>query len=84
LNVALQFAWHKLLHMYTGDEQTIVGTIISGRDIPVEGIESSVGLYINTLPLTVQWKQTDNVVTVLQNIQKDVADLNSHSAVSLA
>ncbi|AOM39757.1 non-ribosomal peptide synthetase [Xenorhabdus hominickii] len=84
LNVALQFAWHKLLHIYTGDEQTIVGTTISGRDVPVEGIESSVGLYINTLPLVVQWKQTDSVVTVLQYIQKDIADLNSHSAVSLA
>ncbi|PHM54491.1 non-ribosomal peptide synthetase [Xenorhabdus sp. KK7.4] len=84
LNVALQFAWHKLLHIYTADEQTIVGTTVSGRDIPVEGIESSVGLYINTLPLAVQWKQTDSVVTVLQHIQKNIADLNSHSAVSLA
>ncbi|MBS9439998.1 non-ribosomal peptide synthetase, partial [Photorhabdus noenieputensis] len=42
LNVALQFAWHKLLHSYTGDEQTIVGTTVSGRDVPVDGIESSV------------------------------------------
>ena len=44
LNVALQFAWHKLLHTYTGDDQTIVGATVSGRDIPVDGIESSVGL----------------------------------------
>ncbi|WP_047686740.1 condensation domain-containing protein, partial [Xenorhabdus sp. NBAII XenSa04] len=50
LNVALQFAWHKLLHSYSGDKQTIVGTTVSGRDVPVEGIEASVGLYINTLP----------------------------------
>ncbi|MDC9590220.1 amino acid adenylation domain-containing protein [Xenorhabdus sp. XENO-10] len=84
LNVALQFAWHKLLHSYTGDEQTIVGTTVSGRDVPVEGIESSVGLYINTLPLAVQWTQTDSVAAVLQDIQKDIATLNSHSAVSLA
>ncbi|MCC8379600.1 non-ribosomal peptide synthetase [Xenorhabdus sp. PB30.3] len=84
LNVVLQFAWHKLLHIYTADEQTIVGTTVSGRDIPVEGIESSVGLYINTLPLAVQWKQTDSIVTVLQHIQKNIADLNSHNAVSLA
>ncbi|WP_340610738.1 non-ribosomal peptide synthetase [Xenorhabdus bharatensis] len=84
LNVALQFAWHKLLHIYTADEQTIVGTTVSGRDIPVAGIESSVGLYINTLPLAVQWKQTDSIVAVLQHIQKNIADLNSHSAVSLA
>ncbi|WP_298776758.1 condensation domain-containing protein, partial [uncultured Shewanella sp.] len=55
LNVAMQFAWHKLLQVYTGDEQTIVGTTVSGRDMPVDGIASSVGLYINTLPLMVRW-----------------------------
>ncbi|WP_139292531.1 non-ribosomal peptide synthetase, partial [Xenorhabdus thuongxuanensis] len=84
LNVVLQFAWHKLLHSYIGDEQTIVGTTVSGRDVPVDGIESSVGLYINTLPLTVQWIQTDSVAAILQEIQKDIAALNSHSAISLA
>ncbi|MBS9435527.1 condensation domain-containing protein, partial [Photorhabdus hainanensis] len=84
LNVALQFAWHKLLHSYTSDAQTIVGTTVSGRDVPVDGIESSVGLYINTLPLMVQWHPTDSVATVLRDIQKNIAVLNSHSAVSLA
>jgi amino acid adenylation domain-containing protein len=85
LNVALQFAWHKLLQSYSGDNQTIVGTTVSGRDVPVEGIESSVGLYINTLPLMVDWEQEDlTVAAVLQGIQRDIAALNSHSAVSLA
>uniref|UniRef100_UPI001FE65A73 non-ribosomal peptide synthetase n=1 Tax=Xenorhabdus indica TaxID=333964 RepID=UPI001FE65A73 len=84
LNVALQFAWHKLLHSYSGDKQTIVGTTVSGRDVPVEGIEASVGLYINTLPLMVQWENTQTVADVLQAIQNDIAALNSHSAVSLA
>ncbi|PHM40752.1 non-ribosomal peptide synthetase [Xenorhabdus szentirmaii] len=84
LNVALQFAWNKLLHSYTGDGHTIVGTTVSGRDVPVEGIESSVGLYINTLPLMVQWEQTDSIAAVLQNIQQDIAALNSHSTVSLS
>ncbi|OTA15882.1 peptide synthase [Xenorhabdus vietnamensis] len=84
LNVMLQFAWHKLLHSYTGDEQTIVGTTVSGRDVPVEGIDSSVGLYINTLPLMVQWHKTNSIINVLQDIQQDIAALNSHSAISLA
>ncbi|WP_255296182.1 non-ribosomal peptide synthetase, partial [Xenorhabdus cabanillasii] len=84
LNVVLQFAWHKLLHSYSRDEQTIVGTTVSGRDVPVDGIEASVGLYINTLPLMVQWENTQTVADVLQAIQHDIAALNSHSAVSLA
>jgi hypothetical protein len=68
LNVAVQFAWHKLLHIYSGDEQTIVGTTVAGRDLPVDGIESSVGLYINTLPLTVDWDNSISVSAILNKI----------------
>ncbi len=84
LNVAVQFAWHKLLHIYSGDEQTIVGTTVSGRDLPVDGIESSVGLYINTLPLTVDWDNSVSVSAILNNIQKSIAEINSYNNVSLA
>ncbi|PCJ98668.1 MAG: non-ribosomal peptide synthetase, partial [Alteromonadaceae bacterium] len=84
LNVALQFAWHKLLQTYTRDEQTIVGTTVSGRDIPVAGIESSVGLYINTLPLAIDWQENASAATMLHAIQQQIAALNSHSSISLA
>ncbi|MCO7224350.1 non-ribosomal peptide synthetase [Pleionea sp. CnH1-48] len=84
LSVAVQFAWHKLLHLHTQDEQTIVGTTVSGRDIPVEGIETSVGLYINTLPLVVDWHDDRNVEQILLNIHQSSADLNSYSNIPLA
>ncbi|WJG11186.1 non-ribosomal peptide synthetase [Aliiglaciecola sp. LCG003] len=84
LNVALQFAWHKLLQYYTNDDQTVVGTTVSGRDIDVDGIESSVGLYINTLPLLVRWESKKTISEILQAIQLDIAALNSYSSVSLA
>lgn len=85
LNVATQFAWHKLLQTYSGDSETTVGTTVSGRDVPVPKVESSVGLYINTLPLLVDW--SDAALTVkdaLLSIQSEIAALNSHSEVSLA
>ncbi|WP_244175766.1 condensation domain-containing protein, partial [Xenorhabdus vietnamensis] len=84
LNATVQFAWHKLLHIYTGDEQTLVGSTVSGRDVPVDGIGASVGLYINTLPLRVQWEQTASIASILQNIQRSIALLNSYSAMPLA
>ena len=84
LNVALQFAWHKLLHHYTRDEQTLVGTTVSGRDIPVTGIQSSVGLYINTLPLCMNWPEEASIAEQLQQLQQHIAELNTHSTMSLA
>ncbi|MBD8514254.1 amino acid adenylation domain-containing protein [Photobacterium sp. CAU 1568] len=84
LNAAVQFGWHKVLQVYTRDEQTIVGTTVSGRDIPVSGIENSVGLFINTLPLSVDWESAETAGNVLQRLQKNIASLNTYSAVPLA
>ncbi|MFT6504078.1 MAG: tyrocidine synthetase-3, partial [Crocinitomicaceae bacterium] len=84
VNAVMQFAWHKLMQTYTGDEQTIVGTTVSGRDIPIDGIETSVGLYANTLPLVVNWNKGDKIKDVLHAIQESVALMNSHGSVSLA
>ncbi|RXJ69818.1 hypothetical protein CS022_23660 [Veronia nyctiphanis] len=84
LNAAVQFAWHKLIQIYTGSDQTLVGTTVSGRDLPVQDIESSVGLFINTLPLSVNWLPGQSIAEVLRSIQTQIANLNSHSGVDLS
>ncbi|WP_268225902.1 condensation domain-containing protein, partial [Sinomicrobium oceani] len=84
VNAIAQFAWHKLLQTYSGNTQSIVGTIISGRDLPIEGIESSVGLFINTLPLVIDWDNNDPVKAQLQQVQKRITALNSNSFADLA
>ncbi|NDB85333.1 MAG: gramicidin biosynthesis protein, partial [Alphaproteobacteria bacterium] len=43
-NAILQFAWHKVLSVYGGSKQTIVGVTVSGRNLPIDHIEQSVGL----------------------------------------
>eukprot|EP01132_Coremiostelium_polycephalum_P002165 gene2165-2665_t len=76
----LQFVWHYVLHVYGGGTHTVVGTTISGRNIPVD-IERSVGLYINTLPLIVDHSE-NNTLTVVQsilNIQSKVCEMIDRS-----
>jgi amino acid adenylation domain-containing protein/non-ribosomal peptide synthase protein (TIGR01720 family) len=84
LNTLLQFAWHKLIHTYTQDATTIVGTTVSGRDIPMIGIDTSVGLYINTLPLIVHWDNTDTIADQLHTLQQQLINLKQHHVVDLA
>ena len=84
LNVLLQFAWHRLINVYTRDEQTIVGTTVAGRGLPIDGIEQSVGLYINTLPLIIDWSGELNILQQLQAIHQAIMELNNYSYVSLA
>ena len=84
LNTLVQFAWHKLIQLYTGDNQTMVGTTLSGRSIPVVGIDNSVGLYINTLPLIMSWEDENSVQAQLQACESQLSELNDHSFVELA
>jgi amino acid adenylation domain-containing protein/non-ribosomal peptide synthase protein (TIGR01720 family) len=84
LNVIVQLAWHKILQIYSNAAQSIVGTTISGRDLPIEGIEESVGLYINTLPLVVDWDHDNSVLAQLHEVQRRVGELNAHGFADLA
>ncbi|WP_083704450.1 non-ribosomal peptide synthetase [Serratia oryzae] len=84
LNVMLQFVWHKLLHIYSRQEVTLVGTTVSGRNLPIDGIEDSVGLYINTLPLRVDWDNDHSCLQQLQEIQRSLNELDEYCYQPLA
>ncbi|MCX7121890.1 MAG: amino acid adenylation domain-containing protein [Gammaproteobacteria bacterium] len=84
LNTLVQFAWHKLIQIYTGDNKTIVGTTVSGRALPIKGIDYSVGLYINTLPFIISWEDNKNILQQLQEFESQIAGANDHSFVELA
>lgn len=85
LHSILQFVWHKVLHVYGSGRQTIVGTTVSGRNLPIDGIERSVGLYINTLPLIVDHAEQNGlcVLDALELIQGKVIEMNSRSNIEL-
>ena len=83
INVVVQFVWNKLIQIYSSSLKTIVGTIVSGRDLPIEGIENSVGLYINTLPLVLDWNNDNSIITQLHQIQQKITELNTNSFADL-
>ncbi|UHO38305.1 amino acid adenylation domain-containing protein [Chryseobacterium capnotolerans] len=83
VNAILQYLWHQQLRIYSGLSTTVVGTTVSGRSLPVEGIESSAGLYINTLPLIVTHEE-ERVVDHIKEIQNRISDINTHSDINLA
>ncbi|QFU92989.1 non-ribosomal peptide synthetase [Amycolatopsis sp. YIM 10] len=85
LHSVLQFVWHKVLHAIGGGNTTVVGTIVSGRNLPVDGIEHSAGLYINTLPLIVDHDEQAgrSVAEAVRDIQATVNTMNTKSIVEL-
>nr|CCA29203.1 non-ribosomal peptide synthetase/polyketide synthase [Myxococcus xanthus] len=84
-NVLLQYAWHKALSIFGRSAQTVVGTVVAGRDLPVDHIELSVGLHLNTLPLRVRHTSPASTLREeLLRLQGDVNDINQRSTIDLA
>ena len=50
-NTIIQGAWALLLSRYTGERDVVFGASVSGRPPELQGVESMVGLFINTLPV---------------------------------
>jgi len=84
-NALFQFIWHKIFSIYSNTKQTIIGTTVSGRNIPVPNVEKVVGCFINTLPLIVNHQNNDiNVIDKIKEIQENIHELNINSNVKLA
>jgi amino acid adenylation domain-containing protein/non-ribosomal peptide synthase protein (TIGR01720 family) len=54
LNTLIQGAWALLLSCYSGEEEVLFGVTVSGRPTDLPGVETMIGLFLNTLPLRVR------------------------------
>jgi len=78
LNTLLQGAWALVLSRYSGEDDVLFGAVVSGRPAALEGVESMVGLFINTLPVRVQAPGAEGVLDWLQRLQAEQAELREY------
>lgn len=69
VNTVVQGAWALLLSRYTDDQNVVFGATGSGRPVELKGIESMVGLFINTLPVRVQVEPDRLLLPWLKDLQ---------------
>ncbi len=69
INTLVQLAWGVLLQRYSGDRQVVFGAVISGRSAEVEEIERMVGLFINTIPVVVNFEGETELGELIEKIQ---------------
>ncbi|MEA2602727.1 MAG: hypothetical protein QOF89_3719 [Acidobacteriota bacterium] len=74
VNTLAQGAWALLLSRYSGQEDVLYGSTVSGRPPEIEGIESMVGLFINTLPLRVPVPAAAPLLPWLRDLQAAQAE----------
>jgi gliotoxin/aspirochlorine biosynthesis peptide synthetase len=65
-------AWALTLSMYTDSDTVVFGGVLSGRNLPLPGVESSIGPLVNTLPLHVS---LDRAMTCVDYLRKTFVDL---------
>lgn len=83
LNTLIQGTFAILLSRYSGEEDIVFGATAAGRPPALMGVESMVGLFINTLPVRVQVPPQASLIPWLQNLQTQQAETLQYEYSSL-
>ena len=70
VNTIVQAAWGLLLARYSGQSDVVFGTVVSGRPPELAGVETMVGLFINTLPVRVNVNADSPILKWLEAFQR--------------
>ncbi|MEV6432219.1 amino acid adenylation domain-containing protein [Nocardia sp. NPDC051463] len=84
LNTLIEAAWAIVLASSTAREDVVFGTTVSGRSPQIPGIESMIGLFVNTVPVRVRLDHRETLAQLLRRIQSEQASLLDHHHLGLA
>ncbi|KUJ69096.1 hypothetical protein ACZ90_14755 [Streptomyces albus subsp. albus] len=84
LGTAVQGAWGLLVGALTGRDDVVFGTTVSGRPPEIPGIESMVGLFLNTLPMRVRLDPGTSLAELLRRVQDEQRALLPYQHLGLA
>ncbi|MEV0089876.1 condensation domain-containing protein, partial [Saccharopolyspora sp. NPDC050642] len=84
LNTVVQGAWGLLLSRWTGRGDVVFGSTVSGRPPELPGVESVLGLFINTIPVRIRLDPSESIVDMLVRFQEEQARLLDHQHLGLA
>ncbi|MCL2427253.1 MAG: amino acid adenylation domain-containing protein, partial [Oscillospiraceae bacterium] len=84
LNNIAEAAWAIVLQKYNQCEDVVFGKVVSGRNVPIKGVDSIVGLFINTVPMRIQVAATSTIRELLHVVHKQGIESNEHDYCPLA
>jgi amino acid adenylation domain-containing protein len=84
LSTIVHGAWALLLSRYSGEEDVVFGTTLSGRPADLRGVENMVGMFINTLPLRVRTPDSVRLLAWLQQLQAQQLEIRQVEYSSLS
>ncbi|WP_167355675.1 amino acid adenylation domain-containing protein [Streptomyces atriruber] len=84
VNTLVQGAWALVLARLAGRTDVVFGATVAGRPADLPGVESMIGLFINTLPVRVRLDGAQPVAELLAGLQEAQSGLIAHQHVGLA
>ena len=74
VNTVLETAWGMLLQKYNRSDDVAFGKVVSGRSANLAGIEQTVGLFINTIPVRVEATAEKKVWKLIEEMQAQAVE----------
>ncbi|GHF54238.1 nonribosomal peptide synthetase CepB [Amycolatopsis bartoniae] len=84
MNSLFQAIWALLLARLTGRDDVVFGTTVAGRPPEIPGVESAVGLFINTLPVRARLAGAEPFADMLTGLQERQVATMAHQHIGLA
>ncbi|MBN3396066.1 condensation domain-containing protein, partial [Clostridium botulinum] len=84
MNTIIQAVWGILLQRYNNIDDVVFGTVVSGRNANIEGIDRMVGLFINTIPVRIKTESGMSFVELIKEIQKSSLESSKYDYYPLA
>ncbi|WP_340028287.1 amino acid adenylation domain-containing protein [Paenibacillus sp. FSL H7-0940] len=74
VNTLLQAVWGVMLQKYNGTNDAVFGSVVAGRPAEIPGIESMIGLFINTVPVRVDSEVDTVFADLMAKLQERALD----------
>ncbi len=78
VNTLVQGAWGLVLGRYGGGEDAAFGVVVSGRPAELPGLDETVGMFLNTLPVRVRLGAGQRVGPWLKALQEQNVSMREH------
>jgi amino acid adenylation domain-containing protein/non-ribosomal peptide synthase protein (TIGR01720 family) len=84
LNTVMQSAWAYLLYRYSGERRVVFGETIAGRPGDLPGVEQMAGLFINSVPVSVDVGEASSLGSWLEQMHRSGIERSEYGYLSLA
>jgi len=84
VNTIVMGAWAILLHRYANADDVVFGATRACRNSSVADADQTIGLFINTVPVRVQFSGDDSALSIFKNLRAQWVAMRPHEHTPLA